>query len=256
MTLELVGRTALVTGGMRGVGLAVARSLAEAGASVVIHDLGDQGRAEQVATGLLAAGAPAVQFAFFDLRDASAVAEGLADVAARQVIDIVVNNAGMQSTSPLGEMDRQSWDGILATNLTAAFETMRLFLPGMRERGYGRVVNIASVHGLVASVDKAAYVAAKHGLVGLTKVAALEYATAGSASSGGVTINAVCPGWTETALIEPQIQRIAAEHGGDRVAGVAALLSAKQPSRRGHTRPRSRGARVRGEIRRYPRTGR
>ena len=220
VTTELAGRWVLVTGGMRGIGLAVGVALAEAGASVVVHDLEDQGRAGEVEAVLLAAGAPAVEFVFFDLRDASAVGLGLAQVAGRRLIDVVVNNAGMQATFPLGEMDRATWDGIIATNLSAAFETMRTFLPGMRVRGYGRVVNIASVHGLVASVDKAAYVAAKHGLVGLTKVAALEYADAGSAASGGVTVDAICPGWTETALIEPQIQRLAAAHGGDRAAGV------------------------------------
>ncbi len=232
MTTELAGRCALVTGGLRGIGLAVGVALAEAGASIVVHDLDPQGRLADVEALLRAAGAPEVEFAFFDLRDAAAVEAGLTEVAGRRVVDIVVNNAGMQATFPLGELSRATWDSILATNLSAAFETMRMFLPGMRVRGYGRVVNIASVHGLVASVDKAAYVAAKHGLVGLTKVAALEYADAGSAESGGVTVNAVCPGWTETALIEPQIQRLADAHHGDRAAGIVDLLSAKQPSLR------------------------
>ena len=109
---------------------------------------------------------------------------------------------------------------------------MRLLLPQMAARGYGRVINVASVHGLVASVNKAPYVSAKFGLVGLTKVAALEYAAAGDAVSGGITVNAICPGWVETPLIEPQIQARADLHGGDREAGIADLLSEKQPSRR------------------------
>ncbi|NCV43560.1 MAG: SDR family oxidoreductase, partial [Actinobacteria bacterium] len=116
--------------------------------------------------------------------------------------------------------------------LSSAFHTMRVALPKMAERGFGRVINIASVHGLVASVAKAPYVAAKHGLVGMTKVVALEYANVGSRESGGVTINAICPGWVETALIESQIQVRADKFGGDRNQGIADLLSEKQPSKR------------------------
>jgi 3-hydroxybutyrate dehydrogenase len=126
-------------------------------------------------------------------------------------------------------------------NLTAAFHTMRRALPRMAARGYGRVINIASVHGLVASVHKAPYVASKFGLVGLTRVAALEYATAGSREAGGVTVNCICPGWTETAIIEPQVAARAEAHGGDRSAGIASLLAEKQPSRR-TSRPEEIGA--------------
>jgi len=147
----------------------------------------------------------------------------------------LVNNAGIQHTAPLADMPREHWDAILAINLSAAFDTMRLALPGMVERGYGRIVNIASVHGLVASVNKAPYVAAKFGLVGLTRVAALEAAQAGSRSSGGVTANCICPGWTETAIIEPQIQQRAGLFGGDRAAGIRDLLREKQPSGRTST---------------------
>jgi 3-hydroxybutyrate dehydrogenase len=132
-------------------------------------------------------------------------------------------------------MPREKWDAILAINLSAAFDTMRLALPGMMERGYGRIVNIASVHGLVASINKAPYVAAKFGLIGLTRVTALEAAQAGNRSSGGVTANCICPGWTETAIIEPQIQARAALFGGDREAGTRDLLREKQPSGRTST---------------------
>jgi 3-hydroxybutyrate dehydrogenase len=129
-------------------------------------------------------------------------------------------------------MPREKWNDIIAINLTSFFDTMRLLLPHMKERGYGRVINTASVHGLVASAAKAPYVSAKHGVIGLTKVAALEYAAVGDGKSGGVTVNAICPGWVETALIEPQIQAKVDLHNGDRAAGIADLLSEKQPSRR------------------------
>ena len=129
-------------------------------------------------------------------------------------------------------MPREKWNDIIAINLTSFFDTMRLLLPHMKERGYGRVINTASVHGLVASAAKAPYVSAKHGVIGLTKVAALEYAAVGNRETGGVTINAICPGWVETALIEPQIQAKVDLHNGDRAKGIADLLSEKQPSRR------------------------
>ncbi|MFV0514923.1 MAG: SDR family oxidoreductase [Jhaorihella sp.] len=156
----------------------------------------------------------------------------MAAVAAWGGADILVNNAGIQHTAPLAEMPRQTWDSILGINLSAAFHTMQAALPLMAQRGYGRVINIASVHGLVASRDKAPYVAAKFGLVGLSRVAALEYAAAGSRAKGGVTVNCICPGWTETAIIEPQIVARADAFGGDREAGIADLLKEKQPSRR------------------------
>jgi 3-hydroxybutyrate dehydrogenase len=129
-------------------------------------------------------------------------------------------------------MPAASWDLIHAVNHSAAFHLMRLALPGMAARGFGRVINVASVHGLVASVHKAPYVASKFGLVGLSKVAALEHASAGSRATGGVTVNCICPGWVETPLIEPQVAARAAAVGGDRDAGVRALLGEKQPSLR------------------------
>ena len=172
--------------------------------------------------------------AFFDgdLRDLEAVDRLLEQVQAWGPVDILVNNAGIQHTAPLAEMPRETWEAILAINLSAAFHTMQALMPKMAQRGFGRVINIASVHGLVASKDKAPYVAAKFGLVGLSRVAALEYARVGSRESGGVTVNCIAPGWTETAIIEPQIVARAAAHGGDRAAGIAELLSEKQPSQR------------------------
>ncbi|PKO54526.1 MAG: hypothetical protein CVU28_08425, partial [Betaproteobacteria bacterium HGW-Betaproteobacteria-21] len=179
-----------------------------------------------------AAGAPDAKFFEGDLRDADKIASMMKAVAAWAPIDILVNNAGIQKTVTLAEADAKTWDAVIAINLSACFHTSRLALPAMAARGYGRVINIASVHGLVASVAKAPYVSAKFGLVGMTKVAALEYADAGSRETGGVTVNAICPGWVETPLIEPQIMAMARKVGGDRAAGVKALVAEKQPSGR------------------------
>lgn len=228
----LAGRTALVTGGTSGIGLAIAAALGAAGARVAVNGLGTPVQIDDAVAAVRAAGAADVHYAAADLADPAAIAAMMSAVDAWSPADIVVNCAGIQHTAPLAAMPEATWDRILAVNLSAAFHTMRLALPGMAGRGFGRVVNIASVHGLVASIDKAPYVTAKHGLVGLSKVAALEYAKAGSRASGGVTVNCVCPGWVETPLIEPQIAARADAVGGDRDAGVRELLREKQPSGR------------------------
>ena len=226
----LRGRTALVTGSTSGIGLGIAQSLAAAGARVAVTGLGDSSETEAAVSAVRVAGAPEARYFPADLRDPAAISALVGVVRAWGSIDVLVNNAGMQHAAPLERMPPGKWDDILALNLSAAFHTMRLVLPGMAERGFGRVINVASVHGLVASVDKAPYVASKFGLVGLSKVAALEYASAGSRESGGVTVNCICPGWVETPLIEPQIE--ARRDGGSRDDGVRALLSEKQPSLR------------------------
>jgi 3-hydroxybutyrate dehydrogenase len=231
-TKMLQGRRALVTGSTQGIGLAVAEALAAQGCSLVLHGLGSPADIEAAQARVHAAGAPSVQFFGHDLADAAQVEQLMLAARAGGALDIVVNNAGIQHTAPLASMPRARWDAILAINLSAAFDTMRLALPDMAERGYGRVVNIASVHGLVASVHKAPYVAAKFGLVGMSRVAALEYAGAGSRASGGVTVNCVCPGWTETAIIQPQIDARAQALGVPREDAVRDLLREKQPSLR------------------------
>lgn len=226
----LSGRTALVTGSTSGIGLAIACSLAAAGARLAVNGLGDRAQVDAALEAVRQAGGGEARHFDTDLRDPDAIAAMMAAIDAWSPVDVLVNNAGIQHAAPLADMPVGKWNDIIAINLSAAFHTMRIALPGMSARGYGRVVNIASVHGLVASRDKAPYVAAKHGIVGLSKVAALEYAAAGSRDSGGVTVNCICPGWVETALIEPQIQ--ARRSGGSRDDGVRALVAEKQPSLR------------------------
>jgi 3-hydroxybutyrate dehydrogenase len=226
----LSGRTALVTGSTSGIGLAIAGALAAAGARVRINGLGDAAQVDGAIARVDAAGPGGTRHLPADLRDPDQVQAMMATLADEGGPDILVNNAGVQHAAALADMPRERWDAILAVNLSAAFHAMHAALPGMASRGFGRVVNIASVHGLVASVNKAPYVASKFGLVGLSKVAALEYASAGSRETGGVTVNCICPGWVETALIEPQVA--ARQGGGTRDDGIRALLSEKQPSLR------------------------
>jgi 3-hydroxybutyrate dehydrogenase len=232
MSESLAGLRALVTGSVQGIGLAVAETLARRGAAIVLHGLAPEEQVQQARRTVLEAGAPRVDAFHHDLRD-GAQAEALVHAAlGGGNVDILVNNAGIQHTAPLAQMPAAKWDDILAINLSAAFHTMRLALPPMAERGYGRVVNIASVHGLVASIHKGPYVAAKFGLVGLSRVAALEYAAAGSRASGGITVNCVCPGWTETAIIGPQIDARAQALGVPRDDAIRDLMREKQPSLR------------------------
>ncbi|MCE8509935.1 3-hydroxybutyrate dehydrogenase [Ruegeria pomeroyi] len=229
---DLSGKTALVTGSVQGIGLAIAKVLAGAGARIAVHGLADAEKAEAACAVMHAAGAPEARFFAGDLRDPGQIATLMREVAHWGGADILVNNAGIQRTGPLAQMAGETWETILSVNLSAAFYTMQAAMPAMAERGYGRVINIASVHGLVGSVEKAPYVAAKHGLIGLSKVAALEYAALGDRGRGGVTVNCICPGWTETAILEPQIAARMEALGADREAAMADLMAEKQPSRR------------------------
>lgn len=228
----LEGRTALVTGSVQGIGMAIAQALASAGARIGVHGLATEAQADGAVQTIQKSGAPEVRFFSADLRKPDEIEQMMSEAERWSGPDILVNNAGIQHTASFENATREIWENIIATNLSAAFFTMRRALPKMSARGYGRVINIASVHGLVASINKAPYVASKFGLVGMSRVAALEYAAAGSRESGGVTVNCICPGFIETAIIEPQIVERAAKYGGDRTAGIADLLAEKQPSRR------------------------
>jgi 3-hydroxybutyrate dehydrogenase len=221
----LKGRNALVTGSTQGIGLAIAKALARAGADVVLHGVEPIAEGEAIAAELAATAGIRAAYIRANLSGADE-ADGVVASAARALgaPDILVNNAGIQYTCPIESFPTERWDAIIAVNLSAAFHTMKAALPAMRERGWGRIVNIASVHGLVASVNKAAYLAAKHGLVGLSKGVALETA------AQGITVNCICPGWTDTAIIQPQIEARAAQFGGDRSAAIRDLLREKQPN--------------------------
>jgi 3-hydroxybutyrate dehydrogenase len=229
---DLKGKTALVTGSERGIGKGIALALAGAGARVAAHGLASPEEARALLGELQRSGSPDVRFFGGDLREVSEVDRLMEQVFAWSSIDVLVNNAGIQHTAPIENIDVSIWEDILALNLSAAFHTMRHALPRMARSGYGRVINIASVHGLVGSANKAPYVSAKFGLVGLSKVASLEYAAVGSAVTGGVTVNCICPGWVNTALVAPQIEERRVQLGLSTEEAIDALLAEKQPTRR------------------------
>src|SRR5581483_11570604 len=218
-------RVALVTGSTSGIGMGIAYALAEQGCSIMLNGFGDHAQIEQTRADLEKYGVRVMHHPA-NLLHPNEIYEMIEWTCAQLgAIDVLVNNAGIQYTAPIEEFPRDKWDAILATNLSAAFHTIHHALPFMKRKGWGRIVNIASVHGLVASVHKAAYVAAKHGLVGLTKVVALE--TAGS----GITCNAICPGFVRTSLVETQIQARAKQLNVGIEESARSLLAEKQPSR-------------------------
>ena len=222
----LKGKNALVTGSTSGIGLGIARALAAQGCNVMLNGFGDPGEIERNRSELSAANGVTVAYFGADLTRPEEIA-ALVEETRNKLgsVDILVNNAGIQHTAPVEEFAPERWDAIIAINLSSAFHTIHHALPLMRKSGWGRIINTASVHGLVASVNKAAYVTAKHGLVGLTKVVALE--TAGT----GITCNAICPGWVRTELVEPQIVARAKALGVDIEEGGRNMLAEKQPSR-------------------------
>lgn len=223
MTLQ--GKTALVTGSTSGIGLGIAQTLAAKGCNIVLNGFGDADEIEALRSDLAAKAGVAATYSGADMTKPPEIAAMIEEAQkAHGAVDVLVNNAGIQHTAPIEAFPVDRWDAIIAINLSHAFHTIRTALPAMRARGWGRIINIASVHGLVASAEKVAYVAAKHGIVGLTKVVALE--TAGS----GITCNAICPGWVLTPLVERQIEAKAEREGRDVADAKAKLLGEKQPS--------------------------
>ena len=219
------GKAAIITGSTSGIGLGIARALAGAGCNVMLNGFGEPSAIEHERTKIAKEFGVRAAFNPADLAKSNEI-NHMVEATIREFghIDIVVNNAGIQHTAPIDRFPIDRWDAIIAINLSANFHTIRAALPHMRQRNWGRIVNIASTHGLVASVEKSAYVAAKHGVVGLTKVVALETATT------GITCNAICPGWVLTPLVEKQIGDRALREKITVDQAKAELLSEKQPS--------------------------
>ncbi|HYP86350.1 3-hydroxybutyrate dehydrogenase [Variovorax sp.] len=217
----LKGKTALVTGSTSGIGLGIAKALAAQGANIVVNGFGD---AEAPQAELRALGVQ-VHYHGADMSKPAEIEDMMKSAADKfGRVDVLVNNAGIQHVANIEDFPPQRWDAIIAINLTSAFHTTRLALPAMRQANWGRVINIASAHGLVASAGKSAYVAAKHGIVGMTKSVALETATT------GVTCNAICPGWVLTPLVQKQIDDRSAREDISVEQAQKELLGEKQPS--------------------------
>lgn len=224
---SLGGKAALVTGSTSGIGLAIAERLAAHGAQIALNGLGDRDEIERTRARIAAETGVAVIYSDADLSKRDAVAR-MMSVAAEAFggVDILVNNAGIQHVAPVDEFPIDKWDAILAINLSGVFHAIRAALPGMKARGFGRIINIASAHGLVGSPFKSAYVAAKHGVIGLTKVVALETAQT------AITCNAICPGYVWTPLVEKQIGEQAAAHNLPREKVISDVLLKAQPNKR------------------------
>ena len=220
-------KTALITGASSGIGLAIARHFATLGYQLVIGGREAAEEVQEILTELKIAGAPAVQYNPADMRDGAAVRKMVADAAEMMGgLDLLVNNAGIQHVSPIDSFPTEAWNAVLDINLSACFHSIAAALPVMRAAEGGRIINIASGQGLVASVNKAAYVAAKHGLIGLTKSVALELADT------PITCNAICPGWVRTPLVSAQIEARAEASGRSIEDEAEALVSEKQPTGR------------------------
>jgi 3-hydroxybutyrate dehydrogenase len=228
MEQTLSGRTALITGSTSGIGLGIARVLAAAGARIMLNGFGSADDIAAAKRDVAKAGnAPEPHHSAADLSDPAQIRAMCAEAEQHLgQVDILVNNAGIQFTSPIVDFPDEKWNAIIALNLSANFHTTKALLPGMTTRNWGRIINIASIHGIVASPEKVAYVAAKHGVIGMTRTVALELA------QGQVTCNAICPGFVRTPLAEKQVTALAARHNITEEAALKDFLLVKQPSKR------------------------
>jgi len=232
----LKGKNALVTGSTSGIGLAIARALAADGANLTINGFGDKTAIERERSTIEREFGVKARYSPADMSKPSEIAAMIADTEkAFGSLDVLVNNAGIQHVANVEDFPIDRWDAIIAINLSSSFHTTRAALPGMKKRKWGRIINIASAHGLVASGQKAAYVAAKHGLVGLTKVVAIETA------NNGITCNAICPGWVLTPLVQQQLDARAKAEGLSNEQAKVELISEKQPMHE-FTKPENIGA--------------
>ncbi|MBK8864834.1 MAG: 3-hydroxybutyrate dehydrogenase [Betaproteobacteria bacterium] len=221
----LKNKTAIVTGSTSGIGLGIARSLGAAGANLMLNGFGDAAQIEALRAGLAKEFGVKVGYSGADISKPEQI-RAMVEQATKELgsVDILVNNAGIQHTAPVDEFPEDRWDAVISINLSSNFHAIKAVLPQMKARNWGRIVNIASVHGLVASKEKAAYVAAKHGVIGLTKTVALEMART------GITCNAICPGWVLTPLVQKQIDARAEREGIPVDQAKSELLAEKQPS--------------------------
>jgi 3-hydroxybutyrate dehydrogenase len=222
----LKGKTALVTGSTSGIGLGIAAALAAEGANIVLNGFGEAAAIEAERSGLEAKHGVAVRYSAADMSRPAAIAAMVAEAEKEfGAVDILINNAGIQHVAPIDEFPVEKWDLIIAINLSATFHAIRAALPAMRKRGWGRIINTASAHALVASPFKVAYVAAKHGIAGITRTVALETAR------DGITVNAICPGYVWTPLVEKQIPDTARARGMSEEAVKNEVILAAQPTK-------------------------
>ena len=232
----LKGKSVVVTGSTSGIGLAIARAFAKEGANLTINGFGDKAAIEQERAGIEKEFGVKAIYSGADMTKPAEIAEMIATTEKTfGAVDVLVNNAGIQFVAKVEDFPVEKWDAVIATNLSAAFHTTRVAIPGMKKRRWGRIINIASAHGLVASAEKAGYVAAKHGIIGLTKVVAVE------AANDGITCNAICPGWVLTPLVQQQIDARAKASGKTPEQAKNELVAEKQPMLQ-YTTPENIGA--------------